>query len=267
VRLRSPQSSSSREQAGIAARALELQLHAAASVAWAAAAAAAKAAAVSKLKADASMRFAVASAAVHAAEVEATRACAAMDDLEERFPVPLSAAAQAAFDRRLLVLNLTVCAGYWAEVDGCIGVCADFATDTAKDGLHYAARDAAKADAAYTGLRVSGHGPPQQGTRLHQAAQAGLAGRMRVLLAAGADVNARNKFGCTPLFMAAACGHAAVVAVLLAFPDVSVNGSAPLGQVPYDRGRLVRCIPGPRTIVQDPVTRHPRARRRGRGLQ
>jgi hypothetical protein len=79
---------------------------------------------------------------------------------------------QAALNRVLLVLNFTVCAGYWAEVDACVGACRDFSTDTAKDGLlyltmRYAAVDAAKAAVAYTGPRrvspMSGgyEGPPQ----------------------------------------------------------------------------------------------------------
>jgi len=157
---------------------------------------------------------------------------------------PLSAAAQAAFDRHLLVLNLAVCAGYWREVDGCIGVCADFATDTAKDGLlhlttFYAARDAATADAAYTGPRTWDMGPPQQWTRLHQAARAGRAGRAAMLLAAGADVNVRDKTGRTALYWASINGHTAVVTALLACPAVNVNvaevhGWTPLFEASHD---------------------------------
>ena len=47
------------------------------------------------------------------------------------------------------MLGLAVYAGYWREIDACIGACKEFANDTAKDGLlhltmFYAARDAAK---------------------------------------------------------------------------------------------------------------------------
>jgi ankyrin repeat protein len=128
------------------------------------------------------------------------------------------------------VLGLAVYAGYWREIDAVIGACKEFATDTAKDGLlhltmFYAARDAAKADAAYTGVRDAGIGlgPPGQWTRLHEAARAGLADRVAVLVAAGADVNARDKRGSTALYRASECGHTAVVTALLACPGVNVN--------------------------------------------
>jgi len=144
---------------------------------------------------------------------------------------------QAVFNRRLLVLGLAVYAGYWAEVDACIGACKEFATDRAKDGLlhlttFYAARDAAKADAAYTGPRTWSSGPPQQWTRLHQAARAGFASRVAVLVAAGADVNARDKFGCTALSWASECGRTAVVTALLACPGVNVNVADVVGWTP-----------------------------------
>jgi len=104
-----------------------------------------------------------------------------------------------------------------------VGVCKEFATDTAKDGLlhltmFYAARDAAKADAAYSGPRSYYQGPPQQWTRLHQAARVGLAGRVAVLVASGADVNARDKGGRSALWWASICGHTAVVTALFACP-------------------------------------------------
>jgi len=142
------------------------------------------------------------------------------------------------------VLNLTVCAGYWREVDGCIGACKELANDTAKDGLlhltmFYAAADVAKADTAYTGVRDDWYGPPQQWTRLHQVARKGRAGRAAVLVAAGADVNARDKHGRTALYWASERGHTAVVTALLACPGVNmnaaeeVNGVTPLGQASY----------------------------------
>jgi len=154
-------------------------------------------------------------AAVGAARGEARRAAP-----------PTLTREQAAFDRRLLVLNLTVCAGYWREVDGCIGLCADFATDTAKDGLlhltmFYAARDAAKARAAHTG--DPWYMAQKWWTRLHWAAMMGLAGRVAVLVAAGADVNARDTDGRTALFWASYRGHTAVVTALLACPGIDAN--------------------------------------------
>jgi hypothetical protein len=135
---------------------------------------------------------------------------------------------QAVFNRRLLVLGLAVYAGYWREIDACIGVCKELANDTAKDGLlhltmFYAARDAAKADAAYTGERTFFKGPPQQWTRLHQAARVGRAGRVAVLVAAAADVNARDGLGRTALYWSSERGHDAVVTTLLACPGIDVN--------------------------------------------
>jgi len=99
---------------------------------------------------------------------------------------------QAALNRTLFLLNLTVCAGYWAEVDACIGACKDFATDTAADGLlhltmRYAAVDAAKAHAAYTGPRDYGAGPPRQWRACTAPRGAGRAGRVAVLASAGRE--------------------------------------------------------------------------------
>jgi len=154
---------------------------------------------------------------------------------------------QAVFNRRLFVLNLTVCAGYWREVNGCIGACREFATDTAKDGLlhltmFYAARDAAKARTAYAWAPWL---LPQQLTRLHQAARAGLAGRVAVLVAAGADVNARDMEGRTALFWASERGHTAVVTALLACPGINnvnvadVRGWTPLSLASYNGNTAV----------------------------
>lgn len=110
-------------------------------------------------------------------------------------------------DRISLVLGLAVNNGYWREIDGCVVLCKDFGEDSARDGLlhltmHFAAKNAARANAAYKGSRTNAEGPPHQFTRLHQAARKGRASRVAVLLAAGADVNSRNYYGATPLTFA-----------------------------------------------------------------
>ena len=154
-------------------------------------------------------------------------------------------------------------AGYWREIDGCIGACKEFTNDTAKDGLlhltmFYAARDAAKARTAHTGLQWK---VPQQWTRLHQAALKGLAGRVAELVASprartltGATrrasrrstwrriaatppssprssnfklfFNAGNVEDWAPLHVASYSGHAAVVAALLTRPGVDPDDVA-----------------------------------------
>jgi len=53
-------------------------------------------------------------------------------------------------------------------------------------------------------------------TPLHMAAQAGHEAVAQVLLAAGADKDAKDRGGLTPLHRAAICGHKAVARVLLA---------------------------------------------------
>ena len=55
------------------------------------------------------------------------------------------------------------------------------------------------------------------------ACQKGNADVVAALLAAGADVNARNRFGVTALTCAAFNGHVAAVALLLAVPGVNVG--------------------------------------------
>jgi len=205
------------EAAGAAATAARLKAASDAAAAAAAAAAGAAQAAATSLAYARTRAAALARASELAADLAA----------RELARGSLSAADQAVFDRRLLVLGLAVHNGYWREIDACIGVCADFANDTAKDGLlhltmFYAAKDAAKADAAYKGPRDLNHGPPQQSTRLHQVARVGAAGRVRVLVAAGADVNAMWRRN-TPLHLAASNGHTAVVAALLSHPRILVN--------------------------------------------
>jgi len=152
-------------------------------------------------------------------------------------PPPAPAPARTELGRQLLVLSLAARHGYWAELDACVGVCARAWTDAGKDGLLHltmscAARGAAEADAAYAGPRGWPDGPPGQWTRLHQAAHAGPAGRVPVLVAAGAAIAARDELGRTPLFWAAERGAAPVVAALLACPGVDVNAAGTDGSTP-----------------------------------
>jgi ankyrin repeat protein len=149
----------------------------------------------------------------------------------------LSAEEQAVLNKKLLVLLLTTYNGYWREIDACVGLCYDTAFDPARDGvlhltMHFAAKAAAKADAAYTGSREWPCGPPSQHTRLHQAARAGLDGRVAVLLAAGAAVNARDRTGRTALIIAATHKHTDCATALIAAPGCDVNSVGPDGEMP-----------------------------------
>ena len=57
--------------------------------------------------------------------------------------------------------------------------------------------------------------PADDATPLHRAAHAGDAALVDRLLAAGGDADAATRHGVTPLALASARGHAAVVAILL----------------------------------------------------
>jgi len=194
-------------------------------------------------------------AALEADAAAAAPAPARARSPEEDEPAALEAAAaaaaaaltlspeQAALNRLNFVFGLCVYAGYWREIDRCVGACKDFANDTAKDGLlhltmFYAAADADKADAAYTGRREFDPewggpvGPPRQHARLLRAARRGLTGRVAILVAAGARVNFCDKVGCTPLYWAAINNHASTVSALLDCPGVDVNAADADGRTP-----------------------------------
>lgn len=144
-------------------------------------------------------------------------------------PATLAARGALPLERKLAVLALAARAGYARDVDACVALCRATAGGTEPHGLLRlalagAARDAARARArwdARAGERADERNDrirhwrrveedrserlsdddscddedddecPRQWTRLHQAARAGLVDRVRVLLAAGALVNAR----------------------------------------------------------------------------
>jgi ankyrin repeat protein len=71
------------------------------------------------------------------------------------------------------------------------------------------------------------------GQVLLQATEAGDVGQMETLLAKGAEVNARNAHGWTPLHIAAAGGDLAVVALLLKH-GADVHAQSHIGATPLD---------------------------------
>jgi uncharacterized protein len=71
------------------------------------------------------------------------------------------------------------------------------------------------------------------GQVLLQATEAGDIGQMEALLAKGAEVNARNAYGWTPLHVAAAGGDPAVVAVLLKH-GADIHAQSHIGTTPLD---------------------------------
>ena len=71
------------------------------------------------------------------------------------------------------------------------------------------------------------------GQVLLQATEAGDVVQMKVLLAQGAEVNARNAHGWTPLHVAAAGGDPAVIALLLQH-GADVHAQSHIGTTPLD---------------------------------
>ena len=71
------------------------------------------------------------------------------------------------------------------------------------------------------------------GQELLQATEAGDVVQMQALLAKGAEVNARNAHGWTPLHVAAAGGDPAVVALLLQY-GADVHAQSHIGTTPLD---------------------------------
>jgi len=71
------------------------------------------------------------------------------------------------------------------------------------------------------------------GQGLLQATEAGDIARMEALLTKGAEVNARNAQGWTPLHVAAAGGDPAVVALLLQY-GADVHAQSHIGTTPLD---------------------------------
>lgn len=75
------------------------------------------------------------------------------------------------------------------------------------------------------------------GQALLQATEAGDVGQMETLLAQGADVNARNAHGWTPLHVAAVGGDSAVVALLLRH-GADVHAQSHIGTTPLDTAAM-----------------------------
>jgi ankyrin repeat protein len=75
------------------------------------------------------------------------------------------------------------------------------------------------------------------GQALLQATEAGDVVQMETLLAQGADVNARNAHGWTPLHVAAAGGDPTVVALLLRH-GADVHAQSHIGTTPLDNATL-----------------------------
>ena len=68
---------------------------------------------------------------------------------------------------------------------------------------------------------------------IHEAAEAGNIESVKQAIADGADVNAKNEDGVTPLSSAAYFGHKKVVELLIA-KDADVNAKDNLGDTPID---------------------------------
>jgi ankyrin repeat protein len=89
------------------------------------------------------------------------------------------------------------------------------------------------------------------GQMLLQATEAGDMVQMQALLAQGAEVNARNAHGWTPLHVAAAGGDAAVVALLLQH-GADVHAQSHIGTTPLDNATTR----GGRKVVIDLLLAH-----------
>src|SRR5438270_11671218 len=86
-------------------------------------------------------------------------------------------------------------------------------------------RPAEAAQAVAPGLLSPQH-PQSLVDALHAAVRAGSLERVRELVAAGADVNARDPLGSTPLFVAAWAGNTEIASFLLVH-GAAVNASRP----------------------------------------
>jgi ankyrin repeat protein len=89
------------------------------------------------------------------------------------------------------------------------------------------------------------------GQVLLQATEAGNIEQMAVLLAQGAEVNARNAYGWTPLHVAAVGGDPAVVALLLRH-GADVHAQSHIGTTPLDNVTTR----GGRKVVMDLLLAH-----------
>ena len=85
---------------------------------------------------------------------------------------------------------------------------------------------------------------------LHLAAQGGHKEIAELLIAAGADVNAKNKYGTTPLHKAAFYGHKEIAELLIA-NGVDVNAKKNNGRTPLDRAIWIN-----ETEIADLIRKH-----------